>query len=72
MKIVDFSVIFCRVEWVGRSNDPTSEPNMVGLVEIYLLFTRKVSGFDRIQFRTGRVDRVGKWIEYLHNLTCYK
>ena len=47
MKIINFSVIFCRVR---RLNDPKSEPNVVGLVEIYPLFTRRVSGFGQICF----------------------
>ena len=40
---MDFSVIFCRV---GRLNGPTSEPNVVGLIEFHPLFTRRVSGFN--------------------------
>ena len=44
MKMMDFNVIFCRV---GRLNGPTPEPNVIELVEIQLLFIRRVNGFNR-------------------------
>ena len=58
-KIADFSVIF--VELVGRVrrlNDSTPEPNVIGLVKIYPLFTRRVSKFGQIRFRSVQADRV--------------
>ena len=42
MKIMNFSVIFYQV---GRLNGPTLEPNVIGLVEIHPLFTRRMSEF---------------------------
>ena len=62
---MDFSVIFCWVDQVERLNGPTSESNVVGLVEIYPLFIRRVSEFVRVWL--VRVGRVGGWIGYLHS-----
>ena len=59
MKMMDFSVIFCRV---GQLNSPTPELNVVGLVKIHPLFISRVSEFDRVQ--VGRIDG------YLHSPTA--
>ena len=48
-------------------NGPTPEPNVVGLVEIHLLFIRRVSGFGRVQVWLVRIGQIGGWIGYLHS-----
>ena len=57
MKMMNFSIIFCRVGSVGRLNGSIPEPNVVGLVEIHPLFTRRVSGFALGQF-SRRVNQI--------------